>query len=146
MNPEYYTYIWYVLAVVFTALEFVKAPGVGFIFAGIGALVTGLLRQLGFIETEIAQFTCFFAVTVVSGVVLWKPMKKFRSSHAGYNDVVGATAIADSDITKLQEGKVKWSGTIMNAKLAPHAKSEVKSGDNIEIVGVEGTTLIVKPK
>lgn len=146
------TTLWLIAGVVFLAIEAVGVPGVGFMFAGLGALLVGALMSLDIVATEAAttQWIVFFAASAVSAILLWKPLQRFhisRQSHS-YSNMIGDTAYVGSQgLKKDAIGEVTWSGTIMRAELAADAQVEnLSAGAAVTIADVEGAKLIVKPK
>ena len=129
------------------------APGVGLLFTGLGALCVSLLLY-SLPDTGISlvgQLTWFLGFTAGWAVLLWKPMKRLRmpSSKSGtYNNIVGDRAtVAGTGLVKGQAGQVAWSGTLMNAELAPAVTvATLPVGAVVEIVAVQGNTFIVQPK
>ena len=143
--------IWLLIGVLLVVAETVGASGIGLIFAGLGAIVTGALMQLGFIDMEntVAQFTVFFAATAFWAVILWKFVQRSRfGKESGYSNMIGDTAFVGSQgLSKGMPGEVTWSGTIMRAELIQDASiSTLPAGSQVVIVAVKGATLIVKPK
>jgi membrane protein implicated in regulation of membrane protease activity len=59
------------------------------------------------------------------------------------NDAIGQTVEVLSDLTETAEGKVKWSGTSWQAKLA-QGSEPLKEGDKAIIVAIDGIILTVK--
>ena len=78
MSP---TILWLVAGALFIALEIFGMPGIGFLFAGLGALVVGALVEFGVIAADavVLQFVIFFAFACISAALLWKKLKR----HAG---------------------------------------------------------------
>ena len=143
---------WLVLGFCLVLMEIVAVmPGIGLLFAGLGALCTALLLY-NVPEHNISlagQVVWFLAFGAFWTAVLWKPMKKWRlpsGSSQTYNDMIGQeVTITGSDLTKERMGQVLWSGTVMNARLAPEDTQEtLPVGSLAVIVTVEGNTLIVK--
>lgn len=140
--------LWLIAGIVFLALEAFGATGVGFFFAGLGALITGLLVEAGVAaDDSLLQFAIFFAFTTVSAVLLWKPIKRFRvgSGKQEYSNIVGETAIVAEGGIGAQGGSAQWSGTLMKAELAP-GEGPIAAGVAVEIIGTRGATLIVRSK
>lgn len=146
------TSLWLIAGVLFLAIEAVGVPGVGFMFAGFGALLVGGLLSLGVIAIDAVtmQWIIFFIATAVCAFLLWKPMQKFRINQRSheYSNMIGDTAYVGSQgLKKNAIGEVTWSGTIMRAELAKDAGIETLSaGAAVIIADVEGAKLIVKPK
>lgn len=145
------TTLWLIAAVVFIALEAFGLPGVGFVFVGIGALMTGGALELGWLANEavVNQFILCFAGAFLSALLLWKPLQKMRMGNGsqGYSNMVGEVAQAGANGISKTTGEAIWSGTIMKARLADNAAIEqVAAGSQVVITDVVGATLIVKPK
>ena len=144
--------VWMVVSVVFLLAEAFGIPGVGLLFAGLGALVAGLCVYGGVVaeESHNAQFIVFFVFSLVWAMLLWKPMQKFRvgKRHGEYHNIIGTTAyVGGSGISRKDGGEVTWSGTIMRAELSASAGVDsIESGSAVVIVEVNGATLVVKPK
>lgn len=145
MSP---TILWLVAGALFIALEIFGMPGIGFLFAGIGALVVGALIEFGAIGADAValQFVIFFAFACVSAVLIWKKLK--NNTVPVYSNMVGTEAIvASPGLSGGSEGQVQWSGTLMRARLAPDAGVDVLSeGTYVTIKAIEGTLLLVAPK
>lgn len=145
--------IWLLAGIIFLALEAFGISGVGFLFAGLGAFIAGIVVETGVIaeDAALAQFAAFFFATTATAMLLWKPMKRFRMGQGGdqeYSNMIGETAIVKNHaLKKGAVGQAAWSGTLMKATLDPAANiEELPAGSEVEIVSVRGTTLTVKPK
>ncbi|MDB2414293.1 NfeD family protein [Rickettsiales bacterium] len=149
---EHISIIWLTLGAIFIIIEVFFTPGIGFLFAGLGAVSVGglIIMQISDSSNYWQQILFFLILTSVWASFLWKPLKKLlnSSSDINYKDVEGGTAIVvDSALTCDKEGQVKWSGTIMNARLEPKVqKEEVEVGQEVKIIKVDGNTLIVSSK
>lgn len=146
------SYIWIAAGIAFLALEAFGISGIGFFFAGLGALTTAVFIKLGITGegSYLAQFSWFFTFTVLWAILLWKPIRKFqlgRHGHKqGYSNMVGDSAtLSAQGLRPGEEGEAVWSGTIMRAKLAPGVKEPVAGGARVRIVEVQGIVLIVTP-
>ncbi len=142
------TALWLIAGAVFIGIEMFGVPGIGFLFAGIAALMVGGGVELGVIapENTILQFALFFLITTISAVLLWKKLKQVRGPS--YSNMVGTEAeVIGGGLSGQREGQVKWSGTIMRARLADDVTIDVlPSGTFVIIKKVEGTLLHVAPK
>lgn len=142
--------IWLVAGVALVILETIGASGIGFIFAGLGAIVVGALMQMGTIGAEdtVLQFTVFFIATAFWAAVLWKILKRSHLAKESYSNMIGDTAFVGSQgISKGKPGEVTWSGTIMRAELAKDsAAASLPAGSQVTIIAVKGATLTVVPK
>lgn len=145
--------IWLIVGATCLAVEALGVPGIGFLFAGLAAVLTGLLVHLNVVDVDNTgiQIAVFFAATTVLAVALWKKLKSWRTSPAtagDYRNMIGDRAIVGQDGLKKGEiGQVAWSGTTMMAELSPRAAvSSCAQGEVVEIVEVKGNKLIVAPK
>ena len=142
------TALWLIAGAVFVGIEIFGVPGIGFLFAGIAALMVGGGVELGVIAAEntLLQFALFFLTTTISAVLLWKKLKEVRGPS--YSNMVGTQAeVMGGGLTGKIEGQVKWSGTIMRARLAEEVIIDVlPAGTFVVITKVEGTLLHVAPK
>ena len=141
--------IWLVLSAVFFVLEVSLIPGIGFLFAGFAAITVGGLVNFGVVSSEayFAQFAYFFGLLFAWAAILWYPIKAFRNKNKGddFQNIIGDSAIVSgNELTKNKNGKVKWSGTTMKARLyADDAKDKVKKDDEVFVVAINGNTLTV---
>lgn len=142
--------VWLIIGIVAMLIEILAIiPGIGLLFIGLAALSVSILvtTEMGATIGLIGQCVWFFGLTVAYAVVLWKPLKRWRLSSAKsetYNNMVGDKAVVlENPLQQGVMGKVRWSGTVMNAKL--HQDGVTAAVDaTVEIVAVEGNILIVK--
>lgn len=143
---------WLIIGVVFILIEVMQVPGIGFLFAGLAALVVGGLVSSGLIAegSTLIQFIWFFLFTALWAAILWVPMKRLRykTSSESYKNIVGDIAVViDGAIHKHSSGKVRWSGTIMKARISKDCDVEkIPDGAEVEIVDVAGSKLFIKPR
>lgn len=142
--------LWLIAGTSLLLLEALGIPGAGLLFAGLGALVTGVAISLGMVAEgdTLTQFIVFFAVTGIWTALLWKPLQRFRTNNKEkkFNNIVGDTAVVGQAGLGTEGGQVKWSGTTMNAQLAEGVSTNLAAGAKVIITDVQGTTLIVMPK
>lgn len=119
------------------------------LFLGIAAFITGALSALGLIngwETEI--FTLGVTAAALA-LLLWQPLKKFQNAGGGpdsSSDMIGLDVPAATDIDQ-SSGKIRYSGIDWNAHIAADADVDTIAAEQMcTIVGVEGTTMLVKPR
>ncbi len=142
--------IWLSVGCVALLLEVTAVPAIGCFFVGLGALSLGGLMTFGVIypESTITQIAFFLCLTVMWAVVLWRPFQNFIKKGGdteGYNDMIGSSATVEKGGLKgKKSGKVRWSGALMNARIAKDASADAfKEGEQVVVKYVEGTTLFV---
>ncbi len=140
------TYLWLIAGAVLVIAEFIILPGVGFLFAGLGALVVGALLEFGIISGPMMPWLLFFASTLGWTLLLWKPLKNYKlsQSHVPFSDMVGKKAVLLKPLSHGTTGQARWSGTIMNAKLDPNNEGTILEGTEVTITRVEGNVLVVR--
>ena len=142
--------IWLIIGALLIILEMVLFPGIGFLFAGLGAISVAAGLMAGWIDSLSAQFIIFFLSTAFWTAILWKPLKKLMAGkESGFDDMVGSTAVVfDQSIEKGKMGKVKWSGAIMKCQFDPGAEGLEMIDPEAEVIitGVSKGVLIVRAK
>lgn len=131
--------------------EALAVPGIGLFFAGLAALATGSLVLAGIIGSDAyaIQTAIFLGGSAAFAAILWKPLQRCRQSASAkpYRNMVGDIAtVADAPLTKQKTGTVTWSGTRMQAILAPESTVDsLDPGSIVEITEISGNRLIVTP-
>lgn len=123
-----------------------------FLFAGLGALSSGLLMMAGILpETWVAGTACFGISTGVCATLLWKPMQKLQNAaepqQKQSNDFDGMEFVLSSAISTTSPGKYRYSG--IDWKVEIDSSSELDSlneGDRVVVVSAEVGVLKVIPK
>jgi membrane protein implicated in regulation of membrane protease activity len=141
---------WLLTGLIFISIEVFGLPSVGFLFAGLAAIVISLLIEGAIFDgtNTMLTFGTWFLLTTMFGALLWKPMKKWRttqhSATKSKNGVIGQKAIIyGKDLSPNELGSAQWSGTIMNARLHPDDTATLNVGTTAIIHAVEGNTLIL---
>jgi membrane protein implicated in regulation of membrane protease activity len=146
MSPSLY---WLIAAAILFALEAFGLPGIGFLFAAIGAFMTAGAIELGLIDplNHVMQFALFFVITCATAIVLWKKLKAWHMNPAdkAYSNIVGTQAIV-VDTLSGDGGTVRWSGTLMQAKLQSGTVTTLQTGAKVTVTHVHGNVLTVVPK
>jgi len=140
--------LWLIAGAVFLALEAFGVPGIGFLFAGVAAFFVGLMIETGMLEaTNYSwQIAAFFINSTFLAALFWKKLKAWHSAREGkgYSNMVGDEASVIGTLAPGKEGQVRWSGTIMRAKLA--GGEALTEGTIVVIEAVEGNLLTVRAK
>jgi membrane protein implicated in regulation of membrane protease activity len=129
--------IWLILGTIFIIIEVVAMPGIGFLFAGFSAISLGGLITFGFINnaTDLEQIAYFFFFTAVWWVILWKPLKSLLKKRRGdYQNLSDAQGVVEEEggLVAGKVGKVKWSGTVMRARIVPNSSSaKIAKGESV---------------
>ncbi len=142
--------IWLLTGALFIALEAFGIPGIGALFIGLGAILTGLFIELGIIASDayVMQFAALFINSSILAVLLWKKVKQFRGApgKAGnYQNMIGDEATVIGLLTQGHKGQVRWSGTTMIAELAS-GEPDLTEGASVIITEVNGNVVTVKGK
>lgn len=143
--------IWLIAGAIFVFLEASSVPGIGFLFAGLAAIIVGGLISIGAISQDniTIQFSWFFGFTALWAIILWKPMKRLRynTSDKEYKNIIGNTAtVKNTPLTKQKTGKVEWSGTIVKARIAGNSKTDsIPVDEDVKIMEIKDGNFLVLP-
>lgn len=140
------TLLWLLAGALFLALEAFGVPGIGFLFAGLGALLVGLMIELGILaSTDIVwQLAAFFVNSSLLAVLLWKRLTRWRVARSDlpYTNMIGDAATVVGTLSSAATGEVRWSGTIMIARL--ESGGPLGDGTPVTITAVNGNVVTVK--
>lgn len=141
---------WLAASGAFFLVEAFGIPGIGFLFAGLAAVLVAALIELQLVAAHdvVLQFAVFAIFTAASAVLMWRKLKSWRLNPNAptYSNIIGteATVIGDG-IAGAQLGEVRWSGTHMRARLADPAHS-VPAGAIVKVTALDGNVLVVTAK
>ncbi|PCK00418.1 MAG: acriflavin resistance protein [Zetaproteobacteria bacterium] len=117
------------------------------LFFAVGCLITGLFVNLGVISSWELEVLSVGVLSILSAVILWKPLKKFQGKaniRDDASDMIGKI-VPVSEIVTATGGSIRYSGINWQAKLDKGSSLEsLESGASVEICAVKGTTMIVK--
>ena len=149
MEPEFFMkaeLFWFLLGLVLLLLELV-IPGFVVIFFGIGAWITAfvcLVADPG-LNLQIIIFTLSSLMTLIFLRRLMRN-KFFKGEILTPQDMdeefIGKQAVALSDISKGERGKLEFKGSQWDGIAA----DDIKKGQTVIITGKESIVLNVKPK
>lgn len=139
---------WMVLGIVLIVIELV-APGIWFLWLGIGAIATGIVVLL-FADLpwqfQAVVFSGFSVVSIVIGRVIMRRTKQ-SEDHPMLNrrgqSYIGDVFILEND-TKLGRGDVRIGDSLWRVQL-PDRTQELSAGAKVTVTGLEGATLLVIP-
>lgn len=142
---------WLVMGFALLAAEVVTGFTVGvFLFAGMGALVTGGLMSFGVLaETWVAGISCTGISTGVITAVLWKPLKNLQGDRPigkdNSSDLIGHTFVVDSDISVTKPGSTNYSGISWKVEIDQNAGVDtIDAGQSVMVSSVEVGVFKVK--
>lgn len=113
------------------------------LFAGLGALVTGLLMMSGLLpESWTAGISCFGIATGLSSALLWKPLKNMQDKSAverkTHSDFVGLEFVLQQDITTNQPGQYRYSGIDWVVELDRGSQvQQLNKGERVKVKALE---------
>ncbi|MBB3763827.1 NfeD family protein [Sphingomicrobium lutaoense] len=138
--------LWLIFGLLLLAAELI-APGVFLVFIGAAAVATGIftwLFDLG-LTFQLALFALYTALAVYIGKRIYA-QPGVDESDGTLNEwamrLVGRKVTAVGDFSH-GEGRVRLGDSEWNA----HGEVEAKAGEPLEVIGVDGTRLVVaRPK
>ncbi|PCI44717.1 MAG: acriflavin resistance protein [Moraxellaceae bacterium] len=118
------------------------------IFFGLGCAITGVLVSVGAVTTWEIEFLLVGVFSVLSALVLWKPLKKFQGSNSivqdTSSDMIGQVVPVSKEVTH-NGGNIRHSGIDWSARLQDGSEvSSLAEGTRVEICAVDGNVIIVK--
>ena len=120
-----------------------------FLFAGLGAIVTGLAMMSGVLpETWIAGISCFGISTGVVSAVLWKPLKSMQDNKTAprrqTSDLIGYEFVLQQDISVSQPGQHRYSGVDWKVELDGQGDDQLSSGQRVTVTSIDAGIFRVK--
>ena len=121
-----------------------------FLFAGLGAIASGLMMSAGLIpETWIAGTAAFGIATGVSSGLLWKPLKNMQNRTAPprkpTSDIVGLEFVLLENISTTVTGAHRYSGIDWKIEIDSSSDvSELEKGERVQVVSVDVGVLRVE--
>lgn len=142
---------WMVIGFALLAAEVLTGFTVGvFLFAGIGAIVSGSLMSFGVIaETWVAGISCTGISTGVITALLWKPLKNLQGDRPiekdNSSDLIGHTFVIVNKITTTNPGTTNYSGISWRVEIDKDAGVDViDAGKHVTVSSVEVGVFKVK--
>ncbi len=140
--------LWVFIGIILIIIEVSVIPGIGFLFAGLGALTLAglLLVDMANIEGALEHIAYFFFFTTVWAVILWRPLKNAIKNKNGekYENFAGTTAVTVKPFTVGSISEVKWNGTTMKARIDSSSEtSEIDAGVKVWVHGKDSGILLI---
>jgi len=139
-QPEF----WLLLGFTLLAIEVITGITIGvFLFAGLGAITTGLLMSFAIIpETWIAGVACTGISSGVITLLLWKPLKSLQGKPStekdNSSDLIGYEFITDTDITMTQPGSTNYSGLTWKVEIDKNTDMNlIEAGQRVTVSSVD---------
>ena len=121
------------------------------LFAGFGAVITGLLIWAGLVPTTwTASFAVFTVSSVVVTALLWIPFKKLQSEPFqetdASSDLIGYEFTTDSTLSSSTSGSTRYSGIDWKVELDEEAAGrEIAAGEKVKVSSVSAGLFRVVP-
>lgn len=138
-------HIWFILGIIFIIIE-IFDPAFFFLSLGVGAIVTGLLALLPFVQRYLwLQIFCFAIISFIGFLSMRRLGKRVLASSGPETNVFalkGKHAHVTQPIPAHGKGYVKVGGEEWVAVTADH--SALALGVKVEILDIDGNKLVVK--
>ena len=136
-------WIWIAAGVVLAGLEMLAGGELWLLFAGVAAIVVGLLAGVG--VTGLGAQLLVFSVLAISAFFLRRRLLKPTDAEpVGSESLVGELGTATSPILPGKTGDAEFRGSRWPARTA--SGSPIESGGAVRVVRMEGITLFVEPE
>ena len=142
---------WLLFGFAMLTIEIVTGFTTGvFLFAGLGALSTGVLMSFAVLpETWIAGVSCTGISTGIITSLLWKPLKNLQGDRPrekdNSSDLVGHEFVVESDIALNKPGSTNYSGISWKVEIDKDAGIDtIQAGQRVSVSSVEVGVFKVK--
>lgn len=120
-----------------------------FLFAGIGAIITGLAMMFGVLpETWTAGIACFGIATGIVSALLWKPLKNLQDNNVPIkqhsSDFIGHEFVLQQEVTITNPGQHRYSGVDWTVELDSSAGNRLSAGQKVAVSSIDAGVLRVK--
>ena len=132
--------IWFIVFLIMLVIEIVTVNLVS-IWFDIGALSAMLTAY--FTESIVIQIVVFIVVSILTLIITKPLVKKFKGfdiTPTNSDRVIGKTGEVTKSIGKNNYGEVKIFGNTWTAT----SKEELKVGDKVKVLSIDGVKLIVE--
>ncbi|HNP26462.1 MAG TPA: NfeD family protein [Nitrosomonas sp.] len=121
------------------------------LFAGLGALITGLMMQLGILpETWLAGLSSFGISSGIITILLWRPLKRLQGGKAPAkdhsSDLIGLEFVLMQDINLQTAGKTRYSGIDWRVEISSETSIQaMAAGQKVTVTSVDVGVFRVRP-
>ena len=135
---------WLVIGFVMLSIEVVTGFTTGvFLFAGLGALTTGVLMSLGVLpETWVAGVSSTGISTGIITALLWRTLKNLQGNRPrqkdNSSDLIGHSFVLEGDIAMDSPGSTHYSGITWKVEIDNDAGVDnIDAGQRVVVTSVE---------
>ena len=113
------------------------------LFAGLGALATGLLMMLGVLPPSwIAGVASFGITTGVIGTLMWKPLQNMQNKPSqkrkSHSDFVGLEFVLEQDVGPAQKGHYRYSGVDWSVEVDASSEfQQLHKGQQVRVTSID---------
>lgn len=137
---------WVVLGVVLTLLE-LAVPAFFLVWFGVGAIIVGI-AVLAFPQLSFAWQVLVWIACSVAFIWLWFKVFKpgFYKTRAGMSKgaVIGEVGLVIRDIRPFEKGQIRFQKPVLGDEVWESiADEEIKAGERVKVLDVEGNILKV---
>jgi membrane protein implicated in regulation of membrane protease activity len=137
--------MWFALGLVLLVIELATPSGFFVMFFGLGSITVGVLQGIGFLDSAVAQWFIFTALSVVYLLLFRGRIQKgVDRPPANIDTLVGELAVPRERILPGQVGRVDLRGSLWSARNA--ANSLIEPGQRCRVTAVDGLTINVQPE
>ena len=136
-------WIWIGAGVVLALIELLAGGELWLLFAGVSAIVVGLLAGVGMTDLA-AQFLVFSVLAVSAFFVRRRLTRPADTGKVGSESLVGELGPATTTILPATPGTVEFRGSSWRARSA--TGHPIEAGTVVRVVRMEGITLFVEPE
>jgi membrane protein implicated in regulation of membrane protease activity len=137
---------WLVLGLLLALAEMVSAGGFFIIFFGLGALIVGVLKGAGVIDSTAAELLLFAAVSVALLVAFRNRLKRWLNidREPTVDALVGDIGVIEHDLAPDDIGKLELRGSQWSARNA--STGVLRAGSRCRVLRVDGLLLYIGPE
>lgn len=138
-------YYWLILGIILILKDSFILNSIFVLTFGIAAIIIAGLIATNIIAPNnyIAQFTTFAILASIFFMIIFLKRKKHYPQN--FQNIIGRKAIVCESLNYNNIGQLKWSGTIVKAKISPKSTKKIfEIGEEVEIESVEGNIFYIK--
>ncbi len=144
LDPSHF---WFFIGLIILLVELITLSVI-LLFVALSCMTIGVVLFLNMVDPSdtLTQSIIFFGSIVLWYLALFVPMKKIKmfKLKKGHKNILDQRAEVLVEITRKKPGKVRWSGTKMNAVLSKNNLSSViKKKAIVRIIAIDGDVLTV---